>query len=825
MKRLGKKIGILFIIFIAAIAIYFVWNQKRTEKPDSIVYTAMDEAALPVVSATMFGRDVNFLHGYTQDMKQAVARDSLTVLPSDRALNIRIADFGGSIRGISYEVRSLNLERLVERTSLTEWDTADGKTTAVLPIQNLLSKDREYLLILSLDTAEQGEVRYYTRILWTDNENVKDMIDFAVNFTTKTFDYDQARELTTYLETNATEDNSSLGHVTIRSSFSQLTWAGLDVKPVGDIRVTLKDLDGIMCTVRLDYQLTRTAENGINELYEVEDDFTMKWDSKRIYLMDFERNTNQIFSGQRDLFSGKRIMLGIMNDSEVRTEASPDGRHIAYVVNRDLWSYDQSSEKAVKIFSFRSGDEDEIRNGYDQHDIRILSIGDNGDVNFIVYGYMNRGIHEGAMGIAMYQYSSDENAIKEKFFTPVTQSFEMLKDDIDKLAHLGSNGMLYMMADHAVYGIDLNSNEYMVLADSLTDGSFAVSRSERRFAWQEGSDPYGSRVIHLMDLDTGSKKEITGEDGSLCRPLGFVGDDFIYGLAREGDMWIENGRVKDAPMYRLEIMDDTGAIVNQYEYPDTYIADVEVEENRIRLTKIAGTGDQSYTKLKDDIIVCNEELKEDPLKGIGWYASEDRRKLYFVQLDKEAASHNVKVSVPKKMAYESAEVVELKSNAGPSESLFYAYGAGHYLGSSRSFTEALNLAYDKMGVVTDKNQEIVWNRVNRSPARSIKDPENKGALLIRHMDEFSGSMHYDDGILMLDARGCILNQVLYFISKGCPVAVYTENGGYELISGYDQYNVTIYNPTTKEARKMGLNDASQYFSNVGNDFVCGVFTE
>ena len=159
----------------------------------------MDEAALPVVSATMFGRDVNFLHGYTQDMKQAVARDSLTVLPSDRALNIRIADFGGSIRGISYEVRSLNLERLVERTSLTEWDTADGKTTAVLPIQNLLSKDREYLLILSLDTAEQGEVRYYTRILWTDNENVKDMIDFAVNFTTKTFDYDQARELTTYL--------------------------------------------------------------------------------------------------------------------------------------------------------------------------------------------------------------------------------------------------------------------------------------------------------------------------------------------------------------------------------------------------------------------------------------------------------------------------------------------------------------------------------------------------------------------------------------------------------------------------------------------------
>ena len=51
-------------------------------------------------------------------MKQAVARDSLTVLPSDRALNIRIADFGGSIRGISYEVRKMCIR---DRTRTVEY--------------------------------------------------------------------------------------------------------------------------------------------------------------------------------------------------------------------------------------------------------------------------------------------------------------------------------------------------------------------------------------------------------------------------------------------------------------------------------------------------------------------------------------------------------------------------------------------------------------------------------------------------------------------------------------------------------------------------------
>lgn len=825
MNRLIKKVGILSAVFITAIAVYFVWNQKNTEKSDVMVYTSMDEAALPVVYADMFGRKMNLLHGYTQDMKQTVSREALTVLPADRSMNIQISDYKGSIQGIEYEVRSLDLARLVERTSLDQWNEEEGGVTATLPIQNLLTKDEEYLLILTLDTSDNGSILYYTRIMWTDSTNGKDMIDFAVDFTTRTFNYDQARELTTYLETDESEDNSSLGHVTIRSSFSQLTWGGLAVAPVGEIRATLKDLAGIMCSVRLEYEVSRTGEDGTRELYEVEDNFTMKWDSSRIYLMDFERNTNQIFSGQKELFSGKRIMLGISNDDEIRTGKSPSGSCLAYVVNRDLWTFDQNQEHAVKVFSFRSGEDDGLRSSYNQHDIKILSVGDNGDVNFLVYGYMNRGVHEGSMGIAMYQYSSEDNATRERFFTPVTLSFEVLKEDVDKFSHLGANGMLYLMADRAVYGIDLNGNEYMVLADSLTEGGYAVSSTERHFAWQEGSGLYGAGSIHLMDLDTGVKMEISGEENDLYRPLGFVGDDFIYGIAREGDVWVQNGRVKDAPMYRIEIMDQSGKIIKEYEHENVYIADVSVDDSRIHLTQAVKSGEQSYVASKQDTIVCNQELADQEKEGIGWYASEDRRKLYFVQLDNDISGREVKITVPKKVAYETTEILELKSDAGTQENRFYAYGAGHYLGSSRNFTDALELAYEKMGVVTDQNQEILWNRVNRPAINNIKDPLKTGAAFLRGLEGFTGSSSYGDDVLMLDARGCSLSQILYFVGQGCPVAAYTGQGGYVLISGYDQYNVTLYDPESGESQKMGLNDASVYFGGQGNDFVCGVFTE
>ena len=38
----------------------------------------------------------------------------------------------------------------------------------------------------------------------------------------------------------------------------------------------------------------------------------------------------------------------------------------------------------------------------------------------------------------------------------------------------------------------------------------------------------------------------------------------------------------------------------------------------------------------------------------------------------------------------------------------------------------------------------------------------------------------------------------------------------------DKYNVTIYDPQTQETRKMGLGDATEYFNNLQNDFLCAL---
>lgn len=821
MSKIVKRIIILAGVFFIAMGIYLITAQ-RTMDQSEIVYTVMEDPSLPVVYTRMFEGEENRLAAYRQEMSQAVSREAITVLPEDRQLEIRVAECQAEIIAAQYEIRSMDLERLVERTTIETWENREGDSIMVLPIQNLLNRETEYLLHLMIEVENQGVLHYYTRILWTENDYGSQMMALAREFSTKSLSPSQAGDLVTYLETSSTADNSSLGHVTIKSSFSQITWAGLEMNLEGAMKVVLRDLDGIMGQVQVKYQVSRQSEGGETEHYEVTDYYTMRWNSERIYMMAFDRITNQIFSGDQELYSGRRLMLGIGNDEAVQVERSPNGRYLGFVFNRDVWCYDQEEGKIVKIFSFRSSEDDSGRSDYDRHNAQIASVNNEGDVEFLVYGYMNRGRHEGYQGIGLYQYDHS-GAMEERFFVPVTESFDEIRLDMERLSYFNDTGMLYLFHDHAIFGIDLSSNEYMVVADGLMEGYYAVSEDGGRVAWQEGTDIHQSTIIHIFDLTTGVTQEIRAPEGDVVQCLGFVQDDFVYGLADEGGTWILNGRTEGLPMYALEIVNGDLELETRYEKEGYYITNVNVEDARIHIERYRKEGEHSYTYIDDDTIVCNTPADETYMEGIGWFASEIRRKLYFVQLDSEVKNNqNVKVTAARQITYDNSEILALESSVRTPGMKFYAYGQGKLLGIYGEFEEAVNGAYESMGLVTDENQRILWNRVDRGGSVTIRDPQRAAYEIIRNLGSFTEEVETESGVMLLDARGCSLNQVLYFIGQGYPVLTYTEENHYVLLNGFDQYNVSIFYPETGETIKMGLNDGGEYFKNRKNDFICAV---
>ncbi len=822
MSGVLKKGAVLGLVFLAALSIFLLFN-RRSSSVDEAAYTALEEPSLPVVYVDMYGRRMNPMYGFVQDMGNVRARDSLTVLPEDRALNIEAEYVQTRPDAISYEIRSLDLEHLVENTDLTDWEVNDGTLRAVLPIQNLLSPDTEYLLRLEMDFGARN-VYYYTRIIITDDETIDNMIDLSLNFSTRTFSYDDARELTTYLETDDTEDNSSFGRTTLHSSFSQLTWGRLKMIPAGDVQVYLREKSGIMTTVTLRYPASRTSDTNRTEMYEVEENFTWKYNPIRSYLMDYERSVNQVVTGDQEDFNGKRIVLGITSDDEVSVMKSPDSQTIVYRADRDLWSYRERDRRAVRIFSFRGSEDSDMRDSHREHDIKILSVDDDGNIDFLVYGYQNRGIHEGEFGIVYYHYDESSNSLAERFFIPAACTLEELQMDMDILSIQTGNQMLYLYLDNAIYSIDLFSNEVMVVADALEDGSFAVSADQTRIAWQEGGSAYGSHVVHLMDLESGEKKDVRGEtDDEYVRVLGFIGRDLVYGMSRADSLWIKNGRIVDLPMYAIEIFNDRMQVETRYEKTDYYVAGVEVDDTRIHLNRVVRLSDNTYAEAQEDTIVCNIEVTPDLLEGIGWYASQDKGKVYFVQTNQEISENrSIRVSAPRHLSSAESDRLELASINTLPVMRFYAYGSGHLLAVTTSFTDALQVSYDHMGFVSDEDQNFLWDRVDREDSYTITDINGPIAMIERHLDGFTDSRSFGDGVILLDARGCSLQQLLYFIGKGMPVFGYAGDGSYIILNGFDKYNISVYDPELAESTLVGINDCTYFFDQAGNDFICGV---
>lgn len=820
--KTGKRIAVLLLVFIAAAVVYFIWPLGPKEENEAgVTYTAMGEAVLPVVYPTALGYELSPLFGQREEKAVTAARDSLLVLPEDRRLVIRIEE-GSRIKGLRYEIRSLDMEHLVERTELTGWTLENGQIQTELPIQNLLEKEMEYQLGLCAELSDGTGVWYYARIMETDNSHVVDMLALAREFSEKTFHYESAQDLTMYMESSPSADNSSFGMVTLKNSFTQMTWGSLGVVRNEPVYMTLKELSGDLANIQLNYFVSEKDQDS-KEIYEVTENFTMKWAVQRIYMMDYERRMNQIFNGGSEVFSGKRIILGISDSEGIASVNSPGNKYTAYVINRELWMYDIAEGKNIRVFAFGGAGASDLRANVRRHGVEILELDDEGNLDFLVYGYMNRGNHEGYTGITYNHYSVRDNTLEEQFFIPVSEPYEELAADVEKLAHKGENEILYLYIGNAVYGIDLKSHEYVEVVSGLNVERFAVSLDGSRLAWQENTGVYDSRMLQIMDLNSGERTQIGDGKTDAYRILGFVGNDCIYGIGEFGDYVMSNGRIMGLYLKTVDIVDKNMGSAMHYEKPGHYIRNVQVDDSRIHMKLVQERNGGFFGPVFEDTLVCNAEALPGKSDNIGWYASETKGRVYFVQLAKEIASgQKITAASPKKLVLEDNNQIKLEVPLTGTGMEFYAYGRGRLLGSFADFSAASHTAYDCMGFVTVGRNQVIWVRANRASTNYIRDISTAGRRLERYRSVFTGESVLEEENILLDASGASLNQVLYFVGQNVPVLVYTGEGSFLYLTGYDQGHVRIFNPAMGQTETLTMDSAAEEFGRLGNDFICCV---
>ena len=814
MKRSLLKGLILGTIFVFSIILFSnILNKDVSEETGK-----MGEPTLPVLYMELADMPVNPMYGYYGEMQPQYYRESITPLTTKRELSVTVNTYGNDIKSISYKVMSADGSETVENGKIGKLTREDSYVTADFKLENRILMNQEYLLCFQVDCGKEELVSYYTRIVQRAGLNVSQYLQFVRDFYEKCFNKETARDLTRYLEPDETVTNSSFTKINIHSSFDQLTWGTLAPKLWRKAVPTIREINETTCTIVQTYEMTAKDAEDNTEYYNVEEYYRMRYSQSRVMLLDFERSAQEIFDGSLPVLTKQGINLGIV-DSQIQYMSNQNADIIAFVQEGELWSYNRSANKAAHVFGFRGTEHAENadeRKSNSQHDIKIIRVEESGDLDFVVYGYMNCGDHEGYTGVSVYHYSAERNVSEEQVFIPSTMSYDFLKDDVEKLSYVNQDDQLYLLLENSLFHVDIQGKTYDTILEDISPDCMVVSKSQASVAWMDQMQEYASSSLTVMDLNSGEQRVEEAGNGQKIRALGFINEDLIYGLARDEDIVTDAAGNTTFAMHNVRIQNFEGEIVKEYQQDGIWVSAAVFQEGLVELKRVQWQ-ENAYVPVASENIMNNLQTSEET---VSIHLSVSSRKGTQVALDfsKSAKSKAMLVVETEYVIPKSSTVMELEIPKA-NQQLYYIYAKGAFYGAETKSNLAIMTANDQAGVVLNGDQQYVWERGNRKDKIQIAAEEIPESVLSGTLDEHALADALGGDFTALNMTGCTLESVLYQVSEGRAVVALTPTGESVVIIGYDIYNTILYNPATQETYYYGMNDSTSLFESAGNVFL------
>ena len=809
-------IVVLTVVFVVAVVAFSKFINQTTPSTAEV----MENSTFPLVYMQNKGVNYNCLHGYAKEMDVNYIRDTVTVLSDDHKLEIQIQPFDTNVESVSYEVLTLDGSQSLENTKVTKLEEENNYINAVLQIQNNMLLEQEYILKLQV-TAGGRDIYFYTRLLLEDGLHLESYLDFVSGFYEKCVNKTDQTSLGTVVEPDETTGEAkTLATMDIHDSVSQLMWGDLNPQMYYKPTPSLVDINGTTASFVLNYRISAVNAEGAVEIYNVEEFYRLRYTDTRVFLLDFTRNTQEIFDVDSQALQTEGINLGIC-DPDVEFSFDSKKQVLAFVQENELWAYRINGGKMTKVFGFPQEENMDYRDFYDQNNIKVLRVDNSGDLWFAVSGYMNRGKREGENGIGIFYYEEASSTVEEILFIRTMESYDTLKLDIDDLTYITDNQEdCYILLEGVVYRVDLVTGDYERVIDGLNNGCYVSSESNRYLSWLKEGERYDSKTLYTMDFETGTVWEANAGDDQRLRPICFMGEDLVYGQAYLSDINTENEGSEVFPMHQLKIVNEEGEEVKTYQPDGLYIMEVIQENNMLKLRRASSVAG-IYTEASEDQIVSTD-TEEDVEYGVTTQEDKVKQTEILLRVGTQIKENNPQVVTSKLLVFENARTIEIPANQDK-EQLYYVYAGGKMESRWPTPAEAIRRADEKVGVVINNAKEFVWERGNKPESSKIK---------VENIPEIvkSGTMDVDTleqqlGKDAVDLTGCTLEQVLYFVGQGKPVIAATPTG-VVIITGYDDYgNTILLNPGETETYFYGPNDSKEMFEQAGNRFVSYLETE
>ena len=544
------------------------------------------------------------------------------------------------------------------------------------------------------------------------------------------------------------------------------------------------------------------------------DFYRLRYTDARIMLLDFQRSAAQVFDPRQSVITDDGLLLGVRNKN-VTMLSNEEGSVTAFTQEGALWTYAPDTGKFVDVFDFRRSANGDFRDSRVEHDIKLLSITADGDLDFMVYGYMNRGTYEGYCGVGIYHYDHDQNFVEERVFIPCAESFEFLKSDLGTLSYVNKDNQLFLLLAGNLYQINIDENSYEVLADNIDTEQFAVSATNAHAAWRiKDGDQAGQ--IEIIDFDTLKTRNDAPDAGQSLQVLGFMNEDLIYGNVLDGDsLTDENGHTVDG-ITSIKIEGFDGTVKKEYHQDGYYITDVTVGSTLMQFNLSQKSG-STYTVKSKDNIMNNQATAANVVSAEQTSSTRQGALVKLVFDNKPETDEPLILNAKMKNAEEKTVALDVDKNQ--IGNVYYVYAKGGLNSTWTDPAEAVLCADSLTGVVLNRAQQYVWERGNMKTQLTLNTEDVPEIIRSGSWDKDVLQKGLGDAGTVIDLTGCSLENVLYEISAQRAVIAKTGADSSVVIVGYDQYNTWLLDPATGEVSPYGMNDSTELFQKAGNVFI------
>lgn len=840
MKRSVIKGAVFGIVFFIALIVFGV----ITNRGNLDMTATMEEATLPYIYMNVADREVNCLYGYCNPLSTSYVQDCITPLTNERSVGLSIVENGDKVERIAYELRSIDGSRLIESQELSDWERKENIIKTSIKLKDLLESNTEYMLVLIMETEDRVAVYYYSKVVLCDNEAIAASMEFVQDFHTKSFDKDKALDIKKYLESSQSADNSDFNHVDIHSSFEQVTWGDLEPREETMPILNILEINNAISSYELSYVVSNT-ENEVVNYYRVNEYFRVRHTAARMYLLDYERSMEKMFEPKKENFDSTKIILGI-GDANLDLAESDDGKNLAFVTADRLYAFHITDSQIDLLYGFYDVQDLKVADLHNEHDIKILNIDEIGNVTFMVYGYMNRGIHEGNVGITVYTYNSLTSVVSEQVYIPYEKSFQILKNDIQKLSYINKNNKLYLSLEKAIYEINITEKAYTVLATEKETGEYQISDSGRMVVWQDSlENEYSAKKLYLMDLSSEEIMQIDAGKNEYIKALGFIGEDLVYGLADKSEIFLDDNDEVQFYMKTLYIQNETGYILKKYEQEGIYVSGSDIQDDMIHLSRVeksVGEEKTVYKAISDDQIVSAKDNT-----GSKNYVETGYSNLYktFVRIviNGKITPKNVRYVRPELEIYEGDKSLTMEFEENNDN--FYVYNAKGLQAVFDKEAKAIQYAVETNAWVINDYGAYVWKNVTRSnrnqimaiKAQASSEEKNSLSVCIDTILAYEGIMRSSaflleqgdtvlqileenlENVQVLELTECSLDTVLYYVNKDIPVLARLGARKAVLVTGFNDSEVVLMDPDTNTLSKIKKKQAEVLFEEAGNHFI------